>query len=411
MARILITGANGYIGRQLMLRLRATPHQLVVLSSRPEQFPADEKITVYPFRLGELIEPHYMHNIDVVIHLACACTSQNPDENAINQDVQGSRHLLEAARVAKVKRFVFISSQSAQEHAKTDYGKGKWFVEQLLTQPEEVIVRPGLVYGAEPAGLYAMLLRLAAFPILPNVGLDSEIQPIHVADLVEGLLTLAMQDKTNRKTYYLGQSTPISFKNFIRYLASQHYQRKPFFIKIPYFLVKWGCALTRYLPLVPTISIDRVDGLLCLQSMDTADSLTVLDLRLRKLQQAISLADEGRALLSYMQVQPTQELITAYVTAVYTCQDNLRVLLPVWLCRYPRWIAIYEPVSSSPLKQRINIACELLETTPITVDAFYNMQPMKKTRVYWHLAKLVLFESFCLPLRLLLQIGGRFGRR
>ena len=87
----------------------------------------------------------------------------------------GTRALIEQCRAASRKRttpilFVFISSQSASLEARNTYGRSKYEIEQMLNEPSEVIVRPGLVYDDARTGIYGSAVKLIGLVrVLPRL--------------------------------------------------------------------------------------------------------------------------------------------------------------------------------------------------------------------------------------------------
>ena len=74
----------------------------------------------------------------------------------------------------------------------TAYGRAKWQVEQEILRHGGFVVRPGLVYGGVPGGVFAGLVdTVRRFPLLPAILPAPRVQPIHVDDLAEGLVRVA----------------------------------------------------------------------------------------------------------------------------------------------------------------------------------------------------------------------------
>jgi nucleoside-diphosphate-sugar epimerase len=104
--RILITGAAGTIGREIVAELEPD-HELRLLDRRG----GDPRIIGVD--LAQPLHDAEMHGVDVVIHLAA-----NPDEHAsweavLNDNIEATWHVLEAAARHSVPRVVFASSNWA----------------------------------------------------------------------------------------------------------------------------------------------------------------------------------------------------------------------------------------------------------------------------------------------------------
>ena len=112
MATILVTGANGYIGQHLALRLMAAGWEVrgMARSIRPPLLSQSGWVQ------GDLNDAHSIKQAvdgcNAVVHLAClplAASKQNPDE-AMRVNATGTLRLLEAARSAGVARVIYAST-------------------------------------------------------------------------------------------------------------------------------------------------------------------------------------------------------------------------------------------------------------------------------------------------------------
>ncbi len=115
---ILITGARGYLGGRLVRHLAGDPGFAVRGASRdpsrkPDAWPANVPLTrLDPLAQdeGELAEA--MSGAEAIVHLAAASNEecQAHPETVVKDAVTGTRNLLNAARRANVRRFVFLST-------------------------------------------------------------------------------------------------------------------------------------------------------------------------------------------------------------------------------------------------------------------------------------------------------------
>jgi FlaA1/EpsC-like NDP-sugar epimerase len=153
--RVLITGAGGSIGSELARQLLSGGASRLYLLGHGENsiYQIDrelrilqsegvgEKATIIPV-IGDLKDPAYMRFIlrklkaDVVFH--CAAYKHVPlmEENpvaAIENNVFGTKNLLEAALESDVKRFVLISTDKAVDPVSV-YGASKMLCERLVME-------------------------------------------------------------------------------------------------------------------------------------------------------------------------------------------------------------------------------------------------------------------------------------
>lgn len=106
---ILVTGATGFLGQHVALRLAATPNVgRIVLATRGSASPLFENAARFEYAAVDLMQPVVLPSgIDTVLHIA----GEKRDAtrmDAVNH--QGTRRLVEAAARAGVRRFVYVSS-------------------------------------------------------------------------------------------------------------------------------------------------------------------------------------------------------------------------------------------------------------------------------------------------------------
>jgi UDP-glucose 4-epimerase len=117
---VLITGANGYIGRLLLQSLAADPSHLGPIIGAdlgmPKQPVEGVTHTVLDITDGEAVKAAFeAHRVDTVVHLAAVVTPR-PGQSREDQrrvDVDGTRHVLEACVASGAAKFVYTSSGAA----------------------------------------------------------------------------------------------------------------------------------------------------------------------------------------------------------------------------------------------------------------------------------------------------------
>jgi dTDP-4-dehydrorhamnose reductase len=161
----------------------------------------------------------------------------------------------------------------------TDYGRSKYAIETLLDRDDEVIVRPGLVYDESGGSVFGLFEKLSRLPILPVISDAACIQPIAVRELAVCLLRIAGM-ATPAKYYNLGAERPLSMAEAVEAVARRAGRRPPLGVRIPAAPVRWTAGLAdRILRISPPL-LERIDGMIALQPMETAASLASLDMRL-----------------------------------------------------------------------------------------------------------------------------------
>jgi nucleoside-diphosphate-sugar epimerase len=231
---IFVTGASGFIGQCLLRRLVSSPNFSVkALTRRPIPEPAygDGRLRQIA---GDLLDPQTyqaaLAGCDTVVHLAAATGRAKPEEYK-RVNVEGALALLQACKTAGVRRFLHVSTIAAgyADQRYYPYAQTKVDAERLVRESgiEFVIVRPTLVLG-EKSPIWNTLIKIAKLPVVPlfEGARPVSVQPIHVDDVVRGLVLLLESDDFKDEVLELGGPQQLPFREFLE-LTQQAVRDKP----------------------------------------------------------------------------------------------------------------------------------------------------------------------------------------
>ena len=222
---VAVTGATGFIGRALALRLAASGAQVLAPVrdiSRAGELAATPGIELVR---GDLRDPALLRDLagraGIIYHLAGLTSARSRAEfMAVNAEVTGALAAA-AANAPAPPKLVLVSSLSvagprtAARPAREDdppapangYGESKLLGEELLRRRGAglrwTIVRPPWVYGPGDRATLA-LFRLASHGFFPSVrGGCMQISLVHVHDLVEALVLAGDSAAADGRIYYV----------------------------------------------------------------------------------------------------------------------------------------------------------------------------------------------------------------
>jgi nucleoside-diphosphate-sugar epimerase len=213
-----ISGASGYVGSRIAQRL-AQSGRVVALTRKP----ASEADIPWSLTSADDITPLLcQQQVSVLIHAAwdfTAVTAQ--DIQQVN--VEGSIRLLRMAKAAGVGRIVFISTISAFTGARSLYGRAKLQVESVAAELGGIILRPGLVFGDSPGGVFGSIRRQVQhqkfIPLVGNGKAPQYLVPEQtLADVVADAAT-GRFDQAAGQPITVAHSHPWPFRDLVRRLA------------------------------------------------------------------------------------------------------------------------------------------------------------------------------------------------
>lgn len=234
--RALVTGAAGFIGRNLVRSLAQEGWEVRCADlSIPNPADREDHLhwTALDCRSPQAIrESRLLEGVDVVFHLA-GLTRARSEAMFFEANVTPVRLLLEAIDTHRfpISRFVLVSSQAAAGPA-TDlnkpvlesdpakpveaYGRSKYAAEQVAAQFSDLIpttiIRPGGVFGPGDRDFLTLLQWMRrGLGIYPGT-FHQWFSPIYIDDLVQGIITAATHRATQGETYFLCHETPLAWR-------------------------------------------------------------------------------------------------------------------------------------------------------------------------------------------------------
>lgn len=230
--RALITGGTGFVGSNIALRLLERGWQVRILE-RPGA--SRELLEGGPFEFvpGDVLDPETllpaMRNIDVVFHTAGVVDYWRQGIEWMNQvNVEGTRHVMDAALKVRVERVVHTSSTAAlgihpnvvvdesfSFNVKPErfvYGNSKYLAEQIVLEKVKaglpaVIVNPTTVIGPRDirkvsSGMVVEVAQHCTPPLIPPGG----INVVPICDAAQGHIEAALKGQVGERYILAGEN-------------------------------------------------------------------------------------------------------------------------------------------------------------------------------------------------------------
>ena len=244
--RVLVTGATGFIGLNLLAALEGTDHEPVAMvrpSSSTARLPAGTETVEADLSDDDAVAAAAA-GVDGVVHLAAAVydTASMGATNAV-----GTERLVEAAADAGVDRFVFLSTIGAHPEVPADpdspYQQSKVASEELLFGREHpfeaAAVYPTYIFGPRDYRLtrYEHIRPVATNRVLvPPLYTDAKYNIVHVDDVV-GTVRRCLDGEATGRQLVTGPN--LTNKRVLGAIA-RHAPGNCRVVTVPYGAIRWG---------------------------------------------------------------------------------------------------------------------------------------------------------------------------
>jgi NADH dehydrogenase len=221
MSGIFLTGATGFIGGHVLRHLAARGERVVCLARDPGRLASPHpnvRVVRGMLEAPATYEPA-LSGMDTVVHLAALTGKAKPEEHR-RVNLQETARLLDRARTAGARRFVFVSTIAVTYLDKRayPYARAKEEAEALVRESglDWAIVRPTVVLGPG-SPLWDKFRALAAAPALIVFGSGrNAIQPVHVDDVARCVAELACDAVLGGRTVEVGGRDTLPLEEFLR---------------------------------------------------------------------------------------------------------------------------------------------------------------------------------------------------
>ena len=187
--RVALTGATGFSGQFILPQILGAGHEVVALARKPLALSGKCKNVIAGDLTDEAALAKLVDGAEVVVHAAGATSAKSRAE-FFETNVEGTKRLFRAARAAKVRRFVFVSSLAAREPTLSAYAASKAEAEKFLLPHDDedcdvLVLRPPAIYGpGDKATLPLFKMLQARVAVLPGRK-TSRFSLLHVSDFAK----------------------------------------------------------------------------------------------------------------------------------------------------------------------------------------------------------------------------------
>jgi uncharacterized protein YbjT (DUF2867 family) len=261
--KVFLTGATGFVGKNMLKRLLAEGHSVRALVRDPKKAAAlkEEKVELVA---GDVAEgtglDQAMQGCDAVIHLVGIIVEKGSNTFERVHHL-GTRNVVEAAKRSGIKRFVQMSALGVRADGVAPYQTTKWKGEEEVRRSgiPFCILRPSLIFGEGDGFVTQMMETMRSAPLFRPVPGDGKpkFRPIFIDDVTACFVRALTAEAAANQTVELGGADELTLNEVLAEIARCAGVRKPA-VHIPLPFMFAGAAVMRKLLKNPPVTTDQL---------------------------------------------------------------------------------------------------------------------------------------------------------
>jgi uncharacterized protein YbjT (DUF2867 family) len=279
---ILLTGATGYVGGELLRALLARGHRVRCLARRPEALRTAAKPGTEVVR-GDVLDAASVRaalaGVDTAYYLVHSMGSPGRFEE---EDRTAARIFSDAARDAGVRRIVYLGGLGRSGHELSAHLRSRQEVGEILRASgvEVIEFRASIVIGSGSLSFEMIRALVERLPLmLAPRWVDVPAQPIAIHDLLEYLLAALDLPSDASRVFEIGGADRISYGDLMREYARQR-GLKRLILSVPVLTPRLsGLWLSLVTPLYVRVGRKLIDSIRRPTVVEDRSALTAFPIR------------------------------------------------------------------------------------------------------------------------------------
>ncbi|KAG2477469.1 MAG: NAD-dependent epimerase/dehydratase family protein [Nitrosopumilales archaeon] len=220
-SQIVITGANGFIARNLRRFLNEKKIATICIARRNfRNYKSETKIISTEF---SHIPISKLKNSNSLIHLI-GIGKETPENSYQSANIELTKKIIRLCKKAKIKKIIYNSGLGVSKKTTSSYFISKLKAEQLIVNSglDYTIFRPSYILGTNDLLSQNLKKQIKKGSIIiPGSG-NYKLQPISVNDVAKIILQATTSKKFSKKIIDLVGPETVSFENFVKTFSNSN---------------------------------------------------------------------------------------------------------------------------------------------------------------------------------------------
>ncbi|PIS01031.1 MAG: DUF2867 domain-containing protein [Chlamydiae bacterium CG10_big_fil_rev_8_21_14_0_10_35_9] len=218
--KILLTGANGYVGKRLLFKLVEEGHTVFALVRNKQRFPIPKELEAKVHILQGDLEKYeslspLSSSIDAAYFLVHALSVAT--EDFIDKEQKIAINFIHYIHASKVRQIIYLSGLASNKESSLHL-KSRFNVEKILRGSgiPLTVLRAGIVIGSGSASFEIMRDLVEKLPLMITPKwVMSKCQPISIVDVLDYLVKVLDNRECKNKTFDIGGPDVLTYKSML----------------------------------------------------------------------------------------------------------------------------------------------------------------------------------------------------